>query len=110
MLPSAANCHGCQRRDRLIGQLQQQIAHLHKDDQRGQRRLARLKKDNERLRHELDEARRQPHRQAAVFRRRHHKKRHKRSGRPKGHPAELRPTPMPEQVDRDHPYMESANL
>jgi transposase len=100
MLPSAGNCHGCRLRNRLIRQLQQQIAQLQLDDQRSQRRLARLKKDNEHLRHQLDEARRQPHRQAGVFRRRHLKKRHKRSGRPKGHPAELRPTPTPEQVDR----------
>jgi transposase len=100
MLPSAGNCHGCRSRNRLIRHLQQQIAQLQQDDQRSQRRLARLKKDNERLRHELDEARRQPHRQAGVFRRRHLKKRHKRSGRPKGHPAELRPTPSPEQIDR----------
>jgi transposase len=100
LMPPAANCHGCRQRDRLIRQLQQQIAQLHKDDQRSQRRLARLKKDNQRLRHQLDEARRQPQRQAAKFRRRHLKEKPKKAGRPKGHPAELRPTPTPEQIDR----------
>jgi transposase len=100
MLPAAGNCRGCRQRDRLIRQLQQQIARLQKDEQRGQRRLARLKKDNERLRRELDELQRQPHRQAARFRRRHLKKRRKKAGRRKGHPAELRSLPTPEQIDR----------
>jgi transposase len=100
MLSSPGNCYGCRQRDLLIRQLCQQITQLQKDEQRAQRRLARLKKDNERLRHEIDELQRQPHRQAARFRRRHLKKRHKKAGRPKGHPAELRPTPTPEQVDR----------
>ena len=100
MLSSPGNCHGCRQRDLLIRQLRQQIAQLQKDEQRAQRRLARLKKDNERLRQEVDELQRRPHRQTARFRRRHLKKRHKKAGRPNGHPAELRPTPTPQQVDR----------
>jgi hypothetical protein len=90
----------CRSRDRLIQQLQQRIARLEDENRRSQRRLAKLKKDNERLRRELDEARRQPQRQAARFRRRHLKKRRKKPGRKKGHPAQFRPTPTPEQVDR----------
>jgi transposase len=93
-------CPGCRARDREIAHLQQRIMELEGHEQRCQRRLAKLKKDNQRLRRELDEARRQPHRQAGAFRRRHLKKRKKKAGRRKGHPAELRPTPTPEQVDR----------
>lgn len=100
MLPLAGNCGGCRARNRLIRQLQEHIVQLQDNDRRCQRRLAKLKKDNERLRRDLDEARRQPQRQAARFRRRQLKKHHKKSGRKKGHPAELRPTPTPEQIDR----------
>jgi transposase len=100
MLPPAGNCVGCRARDRLIRELQQRIARCDNDSRRDQRRLAKLKKDNERLRRDLDEARRQPQRQAARFRRRHLKKRCKKPGRKKGHAAESRPTPTPEQIDR----------
>jgi transposase len=93
-------CRGCRARDRDIARLQQRIAELENNEQHSQRRLAKLKKDNQRLRRELDEARRQPHRQAGAFRRRHLKKRKKKAGRRKGHPAEARPTPTAEQVDR----------
>jgi transposase len=64
------------------------------------RRVTLLKKDNRRLRQELDEARRQPHRQAGHFRRDKLKTRKKKPGRPRGHRADLRPTPTPEQIDR----------
>ena len=93
-------CHGCRARDREIARLLQRIAELEGNEQRSQRRLAKLKKDNQRLRRDLDEARRQPHRQAGAFRRRHLKKRKKKPGRRKGHHAECRPTPAPEQIDR----------
>jgi len=93
-------CPRCRRLQRENQCLHQRIDQLQAEARRLHGRLARLKKDNTRLRHELDEARRQPHRQAAAFRRRHLKKRKKRSGRRKGHPAECRPTPTPEQVDR----------
>jgi transposase len=64
------------------------------------RRLTRLKKDNDHLRHELDEARRQAHRQAGRFRRTKLTKRKKKAGRRQGHPPALRPTPPPERIDR----------
>jgi transposase len=64
------------------------------------RRLSLLKKDNRRLRRELDEARRQPHRQAGHFRRNKLKKDKKKPGRPPGHKAEVRPTPRPDHIDR----------
>jgi transposase len=100
VLPMVGDCQGCRTRDRLIRQQRQQIARLQRDEQRGLRRLARLKKDNERLRGLLDEARRQPQRQTARFRRRNLKQRCRKVGRPAGHAADLRPTPTPEQTDR----------
>jgi transposase len=100
MLAPSPGCSGCRRLEREIRRLHERLDRLEADNRRLNRRVARLKKDNRRLRRELDEARRQPHRQAGAFRRRHLKKRHKKSGRPKGHPAESRPTPTPEQVDR----------
>ena len=100
MLPPTGNCRGCRLRDRDIQLLQDYIERLETDSVRLQRRCARLKKDNQRLRSELDEAQRQPHRQAGVFRRGKLKKRRKKAGRRKGHTADLRPTPTPTQIDR----------
>jgi len=100
MLPPSGNCRGCRLRDEDIQLLQEYIERLESENTRLSRRCARLKKDNQRLRTELDEARRQPHRQAGVFRRKKLKKRRKKSGRGKGHKADLRPTPTPEQIDR----------
>jgi len=100
MLPPAGNCRGCRLRDRELRVLQDCLRQRNADSARLQRRCARLKKDNDRLRAALDEAQRQSHRQANPFRRRTHKKRKKKPGRRQGHQANLRPTPTPEQVDR----------
>lgn len=98
MLPPAAKCHGCSLRDREIRCLQERLRQRDTDLARLERRCARLKKDNNRLRAELDETRRQSHRQANPFRRRKHKKRKKKPGQRPGHEAKLRPTPA--HVDR----------
>lgn len=82
-LPS---CRGCQERDREIARLRE--------------RLEQLEKDQLRLREQLGEAQRQTQRQAAPFRRRELKKRKKKPGRRKGHPAANRATPPPERIDR----------
>ena len=100
MLPSAGNCRGCRLREREIQRLQQALDRLHQDVDRLERRCAKLKNANRQLRQELDEAHRKTHRQAHPFRRRCRKKRCKKPGRPKGHPADLRPTPTPAQIDR----------
>ena len=99
MFPPARNCRGCRLRDRELQVLQDCLRQRNTDSARLQRRCARLKKDNDRLRAALDEAQRQSHRQANPFRRRTHKKRKKKPGRRQGHQANLRPTPTPEQVD-----------
>src|ERR1043166_4375112 len=83
-LPSL--CPGCCQRD-------QEIARLHA-------RVAELEDTCQRRRQELDQVRREQTRQAGRFRRRQLKKRRKKPGRKPGHPAALRPTPTPEQVDR----------
>ena len=100
MFPPAGNCRGCRQRDREIQFLHECIERIDSDNTRLQRRCARLKKDNQRLRSQLEEARRQPRRQAGAFRRDQLKKRRKKPGRRQGHPAELRPTPTPTQIDR----------
>jgi transposase len=86
-------CPGCSARDRTLARLQRRINRL-------QRRLAKVEDENQRLRQQLDEVRRQAHRQTAPFRRRHLKLHPKKPGRPKGHPAANRPTPPPERIDR----------
>src|SRR5580658_3426229 len=93
-------CPQCRRLQRENQRLHERIDRLEAELRRLNGRVARLKKDNRRLRSELDETRRQAHRQASPFRRRHLKKRHKKPGRKKGHAAESRPTPTPEQIDR----------
>ncbi len=79
MVLTAPACTGCRERDRVI---------------------TRLQEENQRLRQQLDEARKGPHRQAGRFRRRNLKKNPQKPGRPKGHPAALRPIPPPPQIDR----------
>jgi transposase len=71
---------------------------MQQENLRLQRRLARLKKHNDCLRAELDEAQRQAHRQASPFRRKKLKKRKRKPGRRRGHDANLRPTPK--HIDR----------
>jgi transposase len=83
MLPSCPDCQ----------QLHREIAFL-------RQRVSLLEKENLRLREQLAEAQRQANRQAAPFRRRQLKKRKKRPGRRKGHPAANRLTPTPESIDR----------
>jgi transposase len=98
-VPNAA-CPHCRPLERENQRLHERIDRLEAELRRLHGRVARLKKDNQRLRSELDETRRQAHRQASPFRRRHLKKRCKKPGRPKGHPAQSRPTPTAEQIDR----------
>ena len=80
------SCSGCQERDREISRLREKISNFEREIQR--------------LREELATARREVHRQAAPFRRGDLKRRKKKSGRHKGHPAANRPTPPPERIDR----------
>ena len=80
------SCSGCHERDRQIARLREKISDFEREIQH--------------LREELATARREGHRQAAPFRRSGLKKRRKRSGRRKGHPAANRPTPPPERIDR----------
>ena len=94
------SCRECRRRDLDLRRLQDRLAQLENDNVRLERRCARLKKDNRRLREQLEREQRDSHRQASPFRRRKLKKRKKKPGRPKGHQADLRPTPTPEQIDR----------
>jgi hypothetical protein len=100
MLLPVGNCRGCQLRQGELARLRDQVDQLEKDNRRLERRLAKLKVANDRLRQQLDEARRQPHRQAGHFRRSKLKRRKKKPGRRPGHKAELRSTPTPEQIDR----------
>lgn len=97
----AGHCPTCRLRDGEWQLLHERLRSLEAEVARLQKRCARLKKDNDRLRAALDEARRLPHRQAHPFRRRSHKhpEEKKKPGRRPGHPADLRPTPTPEQVD-----------
>lgn len=98
MIPPAGQCRGCRLRDREIRLLQESLSQKIAETTRLQRRCTRLKKDNDRLRAELDETRRRAHRQASPFRRRKHKKGKKKPGQRPGHDAKLRPTP--EKIDR----------
>ncbi len=93
MLPAAANCRGCRLRDRELRILKDCLRQRDADSARVQRRCARLKKDNDRLRAALDEAHRQSHRQANPFRRHTHKKRKKKPGRRRGHKPTCGPRP-----------------
>jgi transposase len=100
-MPSpVANCRGCRLHLRELASLRQEIAQLKSELRQVRRRLTLVKKDNRRLRQELDEARRQPHRQAGHFRRNKLKKDKKNPGRPPGHKAAVRPTPPPDHIHR----------
>jgi transposase len=72
-------CLGCQQRDRRIAQLEGEILRLRQQDEQEQR-----------------DGRRQAH----PFRRDQTADRLKKPGRRKGHKADLRPTPTPDQIDR----------
>jgi transposase len=100
MLPTGGRCPQCHKLEGELARLRQRLSQLEKENARILRRLAKLKKDNQRLRSELDEERRSARRQAQPFRRKKHKRRKKKPGRRNGHPAELRPLPTPEQIDR----------
>jgi transposase len=72
-------CTGCQQRDRRIAELEEEL---------------------KRLRQQLDQTQRDTHRQAHPFRRPEGSDKPRKPGRRKGHRADLRPTPTPEQIDR----------
>ena len=72
-------CAGCQERDRRIVELEDEVAQL---------------------RQQLRQGDREQNRQAHPFRREHGTTHPKKSGRRKGHKADLRPVPTPEQIDR----------
>lgn len=79
MTPARTPCTGCQQRDRRIAELEDEVKHL---------------------RRQLDETERDKTRQAHPFRRENATQNPKKPGRRKGHPADLRPTPTPDQIDR----------
>jgi transposase len=79
-------CPGCQARDREIARLKQRVAELE----------AELVK----LRQQLEDVRRSQNRQAGRFRRRRTNPQPQKPGRCKGHRADLRPRPTPDQIDR----------
>jgi transposase len=72
-------CAGCQTRDRRIRELEQEL---------------------QRLRQQLEKTEQDKHRQAHPFRRDTTTPNPKKPGRRKGHKADLRPTPTPDQIDR----------
>jgi transposase len=86
MAASMSSCPGCQT--------------LRAENARLYQRVADLEAEILRLRQELDEVRRQQHRQAAPFRRKQRNANPKKPGRPKGHEPALRPTPTPDHIDR----------
>jgi transposase len=79
MAPAAVACSGCQTRDRRIAELQDEV---------------------KRLRQLLDESQRAGKRQTHPFRREQATEQPKKPGRRKGHPADLRPVPTADQIDR----------
>jgi transposase len=79
MAPARTACAGCQQRDRRIAELEDEI---------------------KRLREQLGQSEREQSRQAHPFRRTHGSTEPKKPGRRKGHKADLRPVPTPEQIDR----------
>ena len=81
-------CPGCVERDQEIVRLKARITDL------GSEVL--------RLRQEIEDLRRDNNRQAARFRRRKLKKRHKKPGRKNGHAADVRPTPTPFDLAPSH--------
>ena len=93
MFPPVGNCRGCRLRQRELARLRQQLGQLENDNRRLLHRLAKLKKDNDLLRQQLDEARRQPHRQAGHFRRTKLKKRKKNPAEPRDTRPNFGPRP-----------------
>src|SRR5450755_3916525 len=79
MAAAAVACSGCQTRDRRVAELQDEV---------------------KRLRQLLDESQRAGKRQTHPFRREQATEQPKKSGRRKGHKADLRPVPTPDQIDR----------
>jgi len=79
MAPAQTACAGCRQRDRRIAELEDEV---------------------KRLRQQLGETEQQANRQAHPFRREHSTEHPKKPGRRKGHKADLRPLPTPEQIDR----------
>jgi transposase len=79
MAPDRTACAGCRQRDQ---------------------RIAELEGDIKRLREQLGQSEREQHRQAHPFRREQISEHPKKPGRRKGHKADLRPVPTPDQVDR----------
>ena len=74
-----AACSGCRQRDRRIVELEGEL---------------------QRLRSQVEDAERENHRQAHPFRRDKTTVHPKKPGRRKGHKADLRPVPTPDQIDR----------
>jgi transposase len=79
MAAASAACAGCQKRDRRIAELEQEL---------------------QTLREQLDQTERDKNRQAHPFRREKGSQNPKKAGRRKGHKADLRPIPTPDQIDR----------
>lgn len=79
MTPARPLCAGCQERDRRIKELEDEVAQL---------------------RQQLRQGDREHNRQAHPFRRDHGATQPKKPGRKKGHKADLRPVPTPDQIDR----------
>src|SRR5262245_54175008 len=79
MPPARPACAGCQQRERRIAELEHEVATL---------------------REQLGHSEREQNRQAHPFRREHSTPHPKKPGRHKGHKADLRPVPTPEQIDR----------
>jgi transposase len=79
MAPARPTCAGCQQRDRRIAELEHEVA---------------------KLREQLGPSEREQNRQAHPFRREESTPHPKKPGRRKGHKADLRPVPTPDQIDR----------
>src|SRR5262245_8554229 len=79
MPPARLTCAGCRQRDQRIAELEAEI---------------------QRLRQQRDQDHPDDHRQAHPFRREKTNGQPKKPGRRKGHQADLRPTPTPDQIDR----------
>ena len=79
MAVAPAACSGCCQRDRRIAELEDEV---------------------QRLRAQVEDSEREKHRQAHPFRREKTAEQPKRPGRRKGHKADLRPVPTPDQIDR----------
>jgi len=79
MAPARIACAGCRQRDRRIAELEDEV---------------------KRLRQQLGQSEQEENRQAHPFRREHSTEHPKKPGRRKGHKADLRPLPQPDQIDR----------